>query len=68
MGRFHSLLFRMLYPVPQKGEDLLTYKQKFIEEYILSNQLGADFALFFIAKQYIIKAIIEIRKYLIISQ
>jgi len=29
-----SLLFRMLYPLPQKGEDPLIYKEKFIEEYV----------------------------------
>ena len=35
-----GLLFRILYPVPQKGEDPLTYKEKFIEEYVVSCRLG----------------------------
>ena len=34
-----SLLFRFLYPVPQKGEDPLAYKEKFIGEYKSSCRL-----------------------------
>lgn len=34
-----GLLFRALYPLPQKGEDHLVYKEKFIEEYVEPRRL-----------------------------
>ena len=33
MGFIRSWLFRMIYPLPQSGEDLLVHKQVFIDEY-----------------------------------
>lgn len=33
MGVIRSLLFRYIYPLPQKDEDLLVHKQEFIKEY-----------------------------------
>ena len=37
-----GLLFRILYPVPKKGEDPLLYKEKFISDYVGLHRLGLD--------------------------
>ena len=42
MGSLRSWLFRLIYPLPQKGEDLLAHKQTFTEEYISFYRLLAE--------------------------
>ena len=51
MGFLRSWLFRIIYPLPQKGDDLLAHKQKFTEEYVSSHQFGTDLESLFVSQK-----------------
>ena len=51
MGLLRDWLFKALYPVPQKREDLLAHKQIFIEEYTRPHQLKTAIKMSFLTEE-----------------
>lgn len=42
MGIIRRFLFRVIYPIPQKKEDLISHKETFIEEYVEPYRIGLE--------------------------